>query len=103
VLKRHWPMFLTLGTGVMLLSAIRQARQVVIAVWAHHLGLSPATSSLIYGVAGAIDALTFYPAGKVKDIHGRRWVAVSCAMVLGGAFALMPLSHGILTLALSHC
>ena len=100
VLKRHWPMFLTLGTGVMLLSAIRQARQVIIPLWAHHLGLLPATSSLIYGMAGAIDALTFYPAGKVMDIHGRRWVAVPCAMVLGGAFVLMPLTHTMLTLTL---
>jgi MFS family permease len=100
VLKRYWPMFLTLGAGVMLLSAIRQARQVVIPLWAHHLGLSPATSSLIYGIACAIDALTFYPAGKVMDVHGRRWVAVPCAMVLGGAFMLMPLTHGMLTLTL---
>ena len=100
VLTRYWPMFLTLGTGVMLLSAIRQARQVVIPLWAHHLGLSPATSSLIYGVAGAIDALTFYPAGKVMDIHGRRWVAVPCVTVLAAAFLLMPLTHGMLTLTL---
>ncbi len=100
VLKRYWPMFVTLGTGVMLLSAIRQARQVVIPLWAHHLGLSPATSSLIYGVAGAIDALTFYPAGKVMDTHGRRWVAVPCVIVLGVGFVLMPLTHGGLTLTL---
>jgi MFS family permease len=100
VLKRYWPMFLTLGTGVMLLSAIRQARQVAIPLWAHHLGLSPATSSLIYGVAGAIDALTFYPAGKVMDTRGRRWVAVPCVLVLGASFVLMALTHEILTLTL---
>ena len=34
------------------------------------------------------------------DLHGRRWVAVPCAMVLGGAFVLMPLTHGMLTLTL---
>jgi MFS family permease len=100
VLKRYWPMFLTLGTGVMLLSAIRQARQVVIPLWAHHLGLSPATSSLIYGVAGAVDAMTFYPAGRVMDIHGRRWVAVPCVLIIGVSFVLMPLTHGVLTLTL---
>jgi MFS family permease len=100
VLKRYWPMFVTLGTGVMLLSAIRQARQVVIPLWAHHLGLSPATSSLIYGVAGAIDAMTFYPAGKVMDAHGRRWVAVPCVTIIGVSFVLMPLTGGALTLTL---
>jgi MFS family permease len=100
VLTRYWPMFLTLGTGVLLLSAIRQARQVVIPLWAHHLGLSPATSSLIYGVAGAIDAMTFYPAGKVMDMYGRRSVAVPCTIVIGVSFVLMPLTHGVLTLTL---
>jgi MFS family permease len=100
VLKRSWPMFVTLGSGIMLLSAIRQARQVVIPLWAHHLGLSPVTSSLIYGVAGAIDALTFYPAGKVMDLHSRRWVAVPCATVLACAFVLMPLTHTMLSLTL---
>jgi MFS family permease len=100
VLTRYWPMFLTLGTGVLLLSAIRQARQVVIPLWAHHLGLSPATSSLIYGVAGAIDAMTFYPAGKAMDMYGRRSVAVPCAIVIGVSFVLMPLTHGVLTLTL---
>ena len=34
------------------------------------------------------------------DLHGRRSVAVPCAMVLGGAFVLMPLTHGIVTLTL---
>jgi MFS family permease len=100
VLTRYWPMFLTLGTGVMLLSAIRQARQVVIPLWAHHLGLSPATSSLLYGVAGAIDAMTFYPAGKVMDMYGRRSVAVPCVIVIGVSFVLMPLTHGVLALTL---
>jgi MFS family permease len=100
VLKQYWRMFATLGTGILLLSAIRQTRQVVIPLWAHHIGLSPTTSSIIYGVAGGIDALTFYPAGKVMDVHGRRWVAVPCVIVMGISFVLMPLTHGVITVAL---
>jgi MFS family permease len=99
VLKRYWRTFLTLGAGVLLLSAIRQTRQVVIPLWAAHIGLSPTASSVIYGVAGAIDALTFYPAGKVMDVYGRRWVAVPCVVILGISFVLMPLTHGAVTLA----
>jgi MFS family permease len=98
VLKQYWRTFLTLGTGVLLLSAIRQTRQSVIPLWAHHLGLSPTTSSIIYGVAGGIDALTFYPAGKVMDLRGRRWVAVPCVIIMGIAFLLMPLTHAAGTL-----
>jgi MFS family permease len=99
VLRRYWRTFVTLGSGVLLLSAIRQTRQVVIPLWAAHIGLSPTASSVIYGVAGAIDVLTFYPAGKVMDVFGRRWVAVPSAIIMAIAFLLMPLSHGAITLA----
>ncbi len=99
ILKRYWRTFVTLGSGVLLLSAIRQTRQVVIPLWATHIGLSPTANSIIYGVAGAIDALTFYPAGKVMDVYGRRWVAVPCVLIMGISFVLMPLTHGAITLA----
>lgn len=101
ILREYWRLFATLGTGVLLLSAIRQSRQVVIPLWATHIGLSPATSSVIFGVAGGIDALTFYPAGKVMDAHGRRWVAVPSVIFMGISFLLMPLTHGAVTLALA--
>ncbi|MCL2516706.1 MAG: MFS transporter [Microbacteriaceae bacterium] len=100
ILKQYWRTFATLGMGILLLSAIRQTRQIVIPLWAAHLGLSPTTTSIIYGVAGALDAATFYPAGKVMDHFGRRWVAVPSTIVLGISFALLPLTHGIGTLAL---
>jgi MFS family permease len=99
VLRGYWRTFVTLGAGVLLLSAIRQTRQVVIPLWATHIGLSPTASSVIYGVAGAIDVLTFYPAGKVMDVYGRRWVAVPSAIIMGISFLLMPATHGAVTLA----
>jgi MFS family permease len=100
VLRQNWRLFLTLGAGVLLLQAIRQTRQTVIPLWASHIGLSPTDSSIIYGIAGAIDALTFYPAGKVMDVHGRRWVAVPCVLIMGTSFLLMPLTNGMLPLIL---
>jgi MFS family permease len=101
VLKDYWRTFLTLGFGVVLLSAIRQTRQVVIPLWAAHIGLSPAADSLIYGVVGLVDVSTFYPAGLVMDRYGRRWVAVPCALVLGLSFVLMTLTHSAVTLTLA--
>ena len=68
ILKEYWRTFLTLGLGVVLLQAIRQTRQVVIPLWAAHIGLSPTANSLIYGTAGLVDVSTFYPAGKVMDL-----------------------------------
>jgi MFS family permease len=100
VVKEHWRLFATLGSGILLLSAIRQTRVVVVPLWASHIGLSPATTLIIYGISGAIDAITFYPAGKVMDIRGRRWVAVPSVVIMGISFLLMPATHGPVTLAL---
>ncbi|QRP47836.1 MFS transporter [Amycolatopsis sp. FDAARGOS 1241] len=99
MVKQQWRVYATLGAGILLLSGIRQTRQTVVPLWAAHLGLSPTASSVIYGFAGAIDALVFYPAGKVMDRYGRRWVAVPCAFMLGVSFVLMPLTHGALLLS----
>ena len=83
------------------MQAIRQTRQVVIPLWGAHIGLSPSANSVIYGIAGLIDVMTFYPAGKVMDLHGRRWVAVPCAAVLGISFVVMPFTHAVATLTLT--
>jgi MFS family permease len=101
ILKQYWRTFAILGTGVVLLQAIRQTRQVVIPLWGAHIGLSPTANSVIYGIAGFIDVMTFYPAGKVMDLYGRRWVAVPCAGVLGISFVAMPFTHAAGTLTLT--
>ncbi|HEX7384301.1 MAG TPA: MFS transporter, partial [Burkholderiaceae bacterium] len=53
---------------------------------------------LIYGLAGGIDMLVFYPAGMVMDRKGRRWVAVPSMLVMGAALMALPLAHGATTL-----
>ena len=85
----------------MLVSVVRSSRQVVIPLWADHLALAPAVASLIYGLAGAIDMLVFYPAGKLMDHKGRRWVAIPSMVIMGTAFVLMPLTTGFTTLLLA--
>lgn len=87
-------LFLTIGIGVILVSAVRSARQVVVPLWADNLGLDPAATSLIYGLSGAIDMLVFYPAGKVMDRKGRNWVAVPSMTLMGISLLLMPLTTG---------
>lgn len=96
-------MFITLGIGVMLVSAVRSTRQAVIPLWADHLALGPSVASLIYGLAGGIDMLVFYPAGKLMDLKGRNWVAVPSMLIMGSALLLMPLSHGATTLLIAAC
>jgi MFS family permease len=98
ITRDHWRVLVTLGTGVLLLSAIRQTRQVVVPLWAQHLHLGASTSSILFGVSGALEALVFYPAGLVMDRSGRRVVAVACTLVMGVSFIVMPLTHGAITL-----
>jgi MFS family permease len=98
ITRDHRRTLVTLGIGVLLLSAIRQTRQVVVPLWAQHLHLDASTSSILFGVSGAVETLVFYPAGVVMDRWGRRAVAVPCTLVMGLSFLVMPLTHGALTL-----
>lgn len=100
-LRDHRHVFATLGVGVTLVSAVRATRQAVIPLWADQLGLAPSVASLIYGISGGIDMLVFYPAGKLMDVKGRRWVAVPSMLVMGAALLLTPLSHGATTLLIA--
>lgn len=99
VLREHRRLLATLGTAVLLVAAVRGARQTVIPLWGEHLGLDPAVTSLIFGVAGGVDMLLFYPAGKVMDRMGRLWVGVPAMLVMGIALALLPLTQSAASLA----
>jgi MFS family permease len=103
ILRDHRSLFVTLGVGVLLVSAVRATRQVVIPLWADHLLLAPSLAALIYGVAGGVELLVFYPAGKVMDVKGRRWVAVPSMLIMGLPLLLMPLTHGAASLLLAAC
>lgn len=96
----HRRIFLTLGLAILLVGAVRAARQVVLPLWADHLGLPPATSSLIYGIAGGMEMLVFYPAGKVMDVRGRRWVALPSMLIMAAGMLLMPLTSSLIPMVL---
>lgn len=96
----HAGVFLTVGAGILLLSALRASRQVVIPLWADNLGMDATHASLIYGLSGAIDMLVFYPAGKLMDRKGRQWVAIPSTLIMGTALMLIPLSTGFVGLLL---
>lgn len=101
IVREHRRSFLTLGTGCMLVAALRASRQIVIPLWAAHIMLDAATISVVYGAMGAIDMLLFYPAGKIMDTFGRRWVAFPCMFIMGVALLLMPLTDTFWTFILA--
>ncbi|WP_420112464.1 MFS transporter [Pseudactinotalea sp.] len=92
VMREHRRTLSTLGVAVLLVGAMRGARMTVVPLWAEHLELGAATTSLIFGIAGGIDMLLFYPAGKVMDLKGRRWVAIPSMLIMGVAMVLIPLT-----------
>ncbi|MGH8812880.1 MAG: MFS transporter [Advenella sp.] len=90
IAREHAGVFATLGLAVLLISAMRAARQIVIPLWADHIGLSPTATAVIFGISSAGDMLVFYPAGKIMDEWGRLWVALPCTLIMGLSFAAMP-------------
>lgn len=99
VIRENLAVLRTLGLGVLLIGALRAARQTVIPLWGAHLDLDAATLSVVFGLSGAVDMLLFYPAGKVMDRWGRRLVAVPSMFLLGLAHALLPLATTVVGLA----
>lgn len=100
VLRDHRRMLATLGSVGMMVGAIRGARQQVIPLWGEYIELDPTTISLLFGLAGGIDMLLFYPAGRVMDRWGRLWVGVPAMTMLGTAMALFPLTSSAAGLAI---
>jgi MFS family permease len=98
VVVRHHRVFLTLGMAVFLVGSVRATRQTVLPLWAEHLGLNPSMTSIVFGIAGLVDTLTFYPSGKVMDRAGRLWIAVPSMLILGLTQGLLPLTGGLVSL-----
>ncbi|WP_411283744.1 MFS transporter [Lapillicoccus sp.] len=93
VLREQRATLATLGVGAMFIAAARSCRTALVPLWAEAIGLDAAHTSLVFGIAGAVDMLLFYPAGGVMDRFGRVWVAVPSMVVLGVGMALLPLTH----------
>jgi MFS family permease len=100
VLAEHRRVLLTLGLGVLVISAARATRQSIVPLWAESQGLDAATISLIFGISSGVDMLLFYPGGAIMDRYGRVFVAVPAMIVLGLGFLVLPLTTGPVTIGL---
>jgi len=95
VLLQHRHVLLTLGTGAMCVAGARAVREALIPLWAESVGFSPAQTSLVFGVAGAIDMALFYPSGWLMDRYGRVAAAVPSMLVLGLGMVVLPLATSL--------
>jgi MFS family permease len=93
-------LFATMGMAILAVAAVRAARQTVLPLWSHHLGFSPEKTSLIFGIASAVDVAMFYPSGHVMDRFGRLSIALPSMAILGGAMMLLPLTSGTVSLTI---
>lgn len=96
VLGEHRHVLLTLGVGAMWVAAARAVREALVPLWAESVGLTPAQTALVFGVAGAVDMALFYPSGWLMDRFGRVAAAVPSMVILGIGMLVLPLSSSIL-------
>ncbi len=106
VVRRHRTVLLTVGLGVLAIGLARSSRVVVVPLWAEGIGLTAAQTSLVFGAAGLVEALLFYPAGSLMDRRGRVWVALPVTVTLGLGLLVLPLTStlaavGAVTLLMS--
>lgn len=95
VVRRHRRVLLTVGLGVLAIGLARSARVVVVPLWAEHVGLTAAQTSLVFAAAALVEVVLFWPAGTVMDRHGRVWVAVPVAVLIGAGLLVLPLASSL--------
>jgi MFS family permease len=92
VAKRESKKLATLGLAAAIMGALRTARTVGLPLWALHIGLSPATTALYIGIAGALDLALSYTSGQIMDRFGRKWAALPTLLGLSLTFSLLTIA-----------
>ncbi|MER7454750.1 MFS transporter [Nocardia beijingensis] len=85
----------TLGLAALLVGAARAARLALLPLWAAQIGVSASTTSLVFGVAGAVDVLMSYPAGVWLDRYGRRATGVPSMVLFAAGFGVLPFTSSV--------
>jgi MFS family permease len=92
VLKSHYRVLLTAGSGQLFASMIRSTRRIVVPLYgAEVLGLDVEAVGLVLSIASAVDMSLFYPAGFIMDRFGRKFNTVPAFAIQGIGMALIPL------------
>ena len=92
-IHEHWRSLLTAGSVAVLLTVLRQGRQVLVPFWGDEIGLDVAAIGLIFGLSSAADMTLFYPVGVIMDRWGRKWAIIPSLLLLSASLALIPLTE----------
>jgi len=98
--RDHGAVWRTAGVGALCIGVLRACRQVVLPLWADHVGIDAAAVGIIFGISSGMDMALFYPAGMASDRWGRKFVAVPCMTLLSVGFVLLPLAESFWPLVL---
>lgn len=93
--RAHGRTLMTVGVGASMMAFARNARTVLIPLWAVSIGVSDATTGLVVGLAGLVDFALFFLSGWVMDRFGRMWAVVPSIIGLGTGFAVLAFTHDI--------
>jgi MFS family permease len=86
---------LTLGTGSALVAVLRASRQVILPLWALDIGLDETTTSIIIGIAAAVDFSLFFTGGVIMDRAGLLWAAIPSLLGLGVGHIMLAFTHDL--------
>lgn len=86
---------LRLGTGAGILMMLRSGRQVLLPLWGLSIGLDDAFTTLIIGIAGAIDFALFFTSGWIMDRWGRSASGVPALLGMGLGFGVLAFTHDL--------
>ena len=100
VIREHRHVLLTVGLAVIIIGISRSVRASLLPLWADHVGISAATTSVIFALAAAIDLAFLLPGGWVMDQVGRTVVAVPVVVAVAVGALLLPLTTGPVGVAL---
>lgn len=95
VFRTRANVLVTIGTGAGILMMLRSARQILLPLWGISIGLDDAFTTLIIGIAGAIDFALFFTSGWIMDKWGRLASGLPAMIGLGLGFIVLAFTHDV--------
>ncbi|AXE37230.1 MFS transporter [Acidipropionibacterium virtanenii] len=80
-----------LAVSVIGLTIVRANRNVIVPLWGSQLGISPHAINLTFAAGAVMDAVVFYPSGRLSDRFGRRASLIPTLLIMGLGFLGMGL------------